>query len=186
MNAFQHYRHRNIRRGYLLLEAIFGLFLLLLMALLLAATLPISARSNTLGADAVAAQAVVSSKLAQLQQSGYGKLNGPSLGQDGDGLVDGTPTQPTATENADGSQSMRFTFTQTDAIVDKVGANITQGASQPEGTIFLAPYAPSATVVDGKTIYPLVRATAIVRWTDSRGQRHFASGATLIPKAKVQ
>lgn len=186
MNALLHNRRRNSRRGYLLLEAVFGLFLLLLMALLLAATLPISARSNTLGADAVAAQALVSSKLAQLQQSGYGKLNGPSLGQNGDGLVDGTPANPTASENADGAQSMNFTFTQTDAVVDKVGANITQGASQPEGVVFIAPYAPSGVLIDGKTIYPLVRATVTVRWSDSRGQRHFASGATLIPKAKVQ
>jgi hypothetical protein len=185
MNALN-YRHGAARRGYLLLEALFGMFLLLLMAMLLAATLPISARSNTLGADAVAAQALVSRKLAQLQQAGYGKLNGPSLGENGDSIVDGTPANPTASVNADGSQNARFEFTRIDAIGEKLGADIQTGVTQPEGLLFLSPYAPAATVVDGRTTYPLVRATAVVRWSDSRGQRHFASGTTLIPKAKVQ
>ena len=53
------------------------------MALLLASTLPISARSARMSADCIAAQALVSKKITQLQNAGYGKINGPSLGQSG-------------------------------------------------------------------------------------------------------
>ncbi len=170
---------RVAQRGYLLLEALFALFILILMALLLAATLPISTRSNTLSADSLAAQALVSRKLAQVQSAGYGKLNGPALAESG--VVDGTPAHPTATENADGTQSAAFLFTQIDALSEKLGVKSTA----PEGRLFLAPFAPAELVVEGRLTYTLVRATAVVRWTDSQGLRHFASATTLVPKVKV-
>ena len=178
-------RPRNSQHGYLLIEALLALFVLVLMALLMAAALPISARSTQLGTDANAAQILVNRKLAQIQQAGYGKLNGPALGQDGDGIVDGVPLHPTATENAAGAQSVRFEFVKTDQVVTKLGVDATTGDARPEAAIFLAPYAPSAKTINGKVTYSLIRATAFVRWGDSRGQRHFTSGSTLIPKVKL-
>jgi type II secretory pathway pseudopilin PulG len=168
-----------------LIEAVFALFLLLLMALLLAATLPVSARSTRMSADYIAAQALVNKKIVQLQNIGYGKINGPSLGQNGEAIVDGTPTDPTATKNADGSQSFSFPFTATDALGDTIGVNATTGVNVSVGTVAFEPYAPSAVTVSGVTTYSLIRATVSVRWADSRGQLRIASGSTLIPKANL-
>jgi flagellar motor protein MotB len=170
----------------LLVDAVFALFLLLVMALFIVACLPMAARSNKFGAEAVVAQGLIGRKLAQLQQAGYGKLNGPALGQEGDGIVDGTPQEPTATQNADGARRMRFTFTRTDTLSEKLGTNIAVGEDATEGLLFLAPYPPSEIVVDGKASFPIVRATVVIRWKDSRGMPHFRSGATLIAKVKAQ
>ena len=168
-----------------LIEAVFALFLLLLMALLLASTLPISARSTRMSADYIAAQALVNRKITQLQSAGYGKINGPSLGQAGDRIVDDAPAEPTAAKNADGSKSFSFPFTATESISALLGIDGGIGANAPTGTIYFQPYAPSGVTASGVTTYSLIQATVTVRWTDSRGQTRLASGATLIPKANL-
>ena len=168
-----------------LIEAVFALFLLLLMALLLASTLPISARSARMSADYIAAQALVNKKITQLQNAGYGKINGPSLGQGGEAIVDGAPTLPTATKNAGGDQSFAFPFTVADSLQTLVGVNAATGANAAVGTIAFEPYLPSAATASGVTTYSLIRATVSVRWADSRGKLHQASGSTLIPTANL-
>ena len=168
-----------------LIEAVFSLFLLLLMALLLAATLPVSARSTRMSADYIAAQALVNEKITELQNLGYGEINGPSLGQNGEGIVDGTPAEPTAAQNADGSKVFSLPFTDCEAINDAIGVRATTGTNAPSGTIAFAPYIPSGVTTNGATTYSLIRATVYIRWRDSRGQARQASGTTLIPKANL-
>ena len=100
-------------------------------------------------------------------------------------MIDGTPAHPTATENADGTQSAAFVFTEIDTLSAKLGVTAKTPVISPEGRLFFAPFAPSGVVVEGRMTYPLIRATAVVRWTDSQGLRHFASATTLVPKVKV-
>lgn len=176
---------RKRRAALSLAETLIALGVFLAMVWMAATLLPATAGLNRASADYAVAQNLVAGKRAQLLELGYYGMNGPALGQSGKGLVDGTPATPTSAQNAGGSRSATFEFTQTDGLVAYFsGAAVS--AIAPRGFVYLAPYDPSAQVVSGSTVYGFIRATVTVQWRTTRGQLRSFSQTTLIPRVKLQ
>ncbi len=177
---WQNHSIRKQSQGFTLLEVLISLVLVLLMALMVVVTLKTSLRVNQQTGGFLISRTLVSSKLSQLQALGYASLNGPALGQGGAKIVDGFPSSPTVTANANGAASATFEFTQTNQLAQSFPGSTASDA--PRGFLYIAPYTPAKQVENGVSIYPLIRATAQVQWRDSHGLLHFFSETTLIPR----
>lgn len=178
------------KSAFTILEVVLSLVILLFMGVMVTAVLPISLGMTRASADYTHAASLVQHKINQLQDAGYTKLTGPSLGQSGLKLVDGTPGAPAT--NATGSATATFEFTDCDRLwqyfsggMDESGNQVIS-ATSPRGYLYLAPYAPSSYVnATGVTEYGLVRATVTVQWWTSRGRPQSFSATTLIPRVNV-
>ena len=173
--------------GFTIVEVVMAMFVLSMMALMCAAVIPAATRSSHYTADYSQAQSLVMHKINQVQEAGYTNMNGPGLGQSGQDVVDGTPTSPTASANAGGSQSASFEFTTTDNLWRYFpgGANSSGTAStasnRPRGFLSIAPYSPSS--VSG--VYDFIQVTITVQWTDARGRTQNYGATTLVARNKV-
>lgn len=161
-------------------EVLISLVLVLLMALMIVITLRATTRGNQQTGGFLVARTLVSSKLSQLQALGYTSINGPTLGQNGAKIVDGSPEAPTALANERGASSATFEFTQTNQLAQLFPGSVRDDA--PRGLIYVAPYMPSKVTESGVDIYYLIRATVQVQWRDSNGLLHSFSETTLIPR----
>jgi type II secretory pathway pseudopilin PulG len=172
------------KRAFTMLEVVLAVLFFTMMTLMVAATIPMAARSSRRGADTVQASSLLMHKIDQLQSAGYAKMNGVDLG--GLNIIDNTGSgilnspDPRVNENGDGTGDAPFTR------ADNLDAFFANYASQPEGTIELAPYQPSLVVGSSPNRYSVIQATVTVTWRDPRGNPQSVSMRTLIPKAKLQ
>jgi type II secretory pathway pseudopilin PulG len=183
-------RKHSGKSAFTILEVVLSLVILLFMGIMVTAVLPITLGMTRTTSDFNHAASLVQHKINQLQDAGYTSLTGPSLGQSGLRIVDGTPATPAT--NATGSATATFEFTDCDRIwqyfsggMDETGNQVVN-ATSPRGYLYLAPYAPSAYVnAAGVTEYGLVRATITVQWWTSKGKPQSFSATTLIPRVNV-
>lgn len=180
---------RYLRAGFTMIEVVFAMFILMLMALMFAVVVPTSARSTRYASDYAQASSVVMHKLNQVQDAGYANMDGPGLGGSGALIVDGSPSTPANNDNGD--QTFTAEFTDRDKLWeyfsggrDASGNRITSG-NIPRGYLYVSPYAPSAITSGSTTTYSLVRVTATVQWWNAKGQLQTFSATTLVPKTTV-
>ncbi|WP_309721785.1 hypothetical protein [Armatimonas sp.] len=183
-------RNKRVKNAFTILEVVLALVVLMFMAIMVTAVVPISLRTVRTSSDFTQATSLVQHKVNQLQDAGYTNLTGPGLGQNGLEIVDGTPGTPAT--NTLGNATATFEFTDTDKLwqyfaggMDDTGARVTN-ATSPRGYLYIAPYAPSSyTNAAGATEYGLIRATVTVQWWTSKGQIQSFSATTLIPRVTV-
>lgn len=163
------------------------------MFLLLAVLLPVTARAVRYSTDFNQAQSITLKKLAQLQEAGFANMTGPSLGQSGLQVVDGTPSTPATNDRGDETASFEFSTTDRLWTFFPGGANAdgtqnTVGARRPRGYVFLEPYNPSAITGSSPTTYSLIRATVVVQWWGwgSQSRMRTYTATTLISKTTIQ
>ena len=178
------------KHSFTILEVVLAMVVMLFMTILVAAVVPISLRTAHYNSDFTHAASLVQHKINQLQDAGYYAIDGPTLGQNGLKIVDGTPGSPA--NNLNGSQSCDFEFTDTDKLwqyfsggMDSAGNRVTDSRS-PRGFIYISPYEPSQ--FDNAALgmkYGLIRATVTVQWWTSKGRMQSFSGTTLIPRVMV-
>lgn len=170
------------------MEVVLSLIILMFMVILVAAVVPVSLQNTRYSADFSQAASLVQHKINQFQDAGYFALNGPTLGQNGLKIVDGTPGSPAS--NLSGSESATFEFTDTDKLwqyfnggMDDAGGRII-GSRSPRGYIYISPFEPSQ--YDNAAIkYGLVRVTITIQWWTGKGTPQSFSGTTLIPRVTV-
>ena len=167
-----------MRKAFTMLEVMLSLLFFTMMALLVASVVPMAARSSRQGNDFNQASALLLHKIDQLQTIGYAKLDAGNLVALG--VVDSAGTLPVANPVGDLSGSATF------SAADRLAAYFANAGAEPKGDLALAPYAPSAKVSGGVTIYSVIEATVTVRWRDVRNQVHTQSMRTLIPKSPLQ
>ena len=171
-------RSRRYREGFTLMEVMLALMVFTIMALLTAAVIPMSARSVRYGNDYVQASTLVSHKVNQLQEAGYGNMN-RNLANTTYKVVDSNGSLPTVGNNATGTKSGSATFTTRDSL----NTYFMGGVSDPKGTIAIAPFAPSR---DTKTnTYSIIEATVTVTWRDVRGRQQSFAMKTFITKHPI-
>ena len=169
---------RSHRAAFTMLEVILSLLFFTMMMIVTAAVVPMAARSSHQGNDFNQASSLLLHKIDQLQSIGFAQLQSANLVALG--VVDSAGTLPTANPNGDLSGAATFTT------VDKLGAYFVNAGVDPKGEIALAPYAPSARVSGGGTVYSVIEATVTVSWRDARGMAHSQVMRTLIPKNPLQ
>lgn len=158
------YRQRAQKAGFTFFEIYMALIIFTLMALLVAAVVPMSARSVRYGNDYTQAATLAMHKVNQLQESGYTNINrnlNTLL------VVDSNGTLPTAANNVNGDKTGAATFTDR----DELDTYFVGGVSEPSGTITITPFTPSAQVVNSVTSYTIIQATIEVKWRDTRGRQ---------------
>lgn len=193
MFSTQFYRKHGAtptKRAFSIIEVVLSLIVLMFMVILVAAVIPTSLRNTRYSADFSQAASLVQHKINQFQDAGYFAINGPTLGQNGLEIVDGTPGSPA--NNLHGSQSATFEFTDTDKLwqyfnggMDSSGNRVT-GSHSPRGYIYISPYEPSQ--YDNASLgikYGLVRVTITIQWWTGKGNMQSFSGTTLVPRAVV-
>ena len=167
-----------MRKAFTMLEVVLSLLFFTMMALLVAAVVPMAARSSRHGNDYNQASALLLHKIDQLQTIGYSQLGAGNLVALG--VVDSAGTLPVVNPNGDQSGSATF------STADRLAAYFVGAGTEPKGDLTLAPYAPSVKVSGTTTVYTVIEATVMVRWRDVRNQVHTQSMRTLIPKSPLQ
>jgi hypothetical protein len=159
-----------------MLEVVLALVIFTMMALMTAALVPMAARSNRYGNDYAQAATLAMHKINQLQEAGYTNinrnLNGTLL------VVDSNGSLPTTATNVNGAGSGSATFTTRDGL----SSYFVGGASDPVGTIYVAPYTPSL-VSTG--VYAAIEARVLITWRDVRGRQQSFSVKTIISKSPI-
>ena len=183
-------RNKRVKNAFTILEVVMALVVLMFMAIMVTAVVPISLRTVRTSSDFTQATSLVQHKVNQLQDAGYTSITGPGLGQSGLKIIDGTPGTPAT--NTLGDATATFEFTDADKLWqyfaggrDDTGVRVTN-ATSPRGYLYIAPYAPSSyTNAASVTEYGLIRATVTVQWWTSKGQMQSFSATTLIPRVTV-
>ncbi|MGC4046302.1 MAG: hypothetical protein QM758_21135 [Armatimonas sp.] len=174
----QRYQQRTQNAGFTFFEVYLALIIFTLMALLVAAVVPMSARSVRYGNDYTQAATLAMHKVNQLQEAGYENINRNLYTLN---AVDGNGTLPTAANNTTGNQSGSSTFTT----CDNLNTYFVGGVSDPAGTISIAPFTPSASTVSGATVYSVIQATIQVTWRDVRGRQQTYVTRTFISENPI-
>jgi prepilin-type N-terminal cleavage/methylation domain-containing protein len=170
-------RKERSQQGFTMMEVILSLFIFTLMALIVTAAIPISARSIRYGNDYVQAATLAMHKVNQVQEAGYANmnrsLNGTYL------VVDTNGSLPNSNTNGTASGTASFTLR------DNLSSYFVGGVSDPAGILSIAPYAPSMSVVGGVTSYSVIEVTIEVRWRDVRGKQQNYFTKTLVSKNPI-
>jgi hypothetical protein len=161
-----------------MMEVILALIIFTLMGLMVAAAIPISARSVRYGNDYVQASTLAMHKVNQVQEAGYTNMN---RNLNTLGVVDGNGSLPSSSNNLNGDKSGTATFTTR----DNMATYFVGGVSAPVGNLSIAPYAPSMSVVGGVTRYSVIEVTIEVRWRDVRGSQQNYFTKTLVSKNPI-
>jgi archaellum component FlaF (FlaF/FlaG flagellin family) len=167
------------KAAFTFFEVYLALIVFTLMALMVAAVIPMSARSVRYGNDYTQAATLAMHKVNQLNEAGYSNinrnLNSPLV------VVDSNGSLPSATNNVNGDKTGSSTFTTR----DNMATYFVGGVSDPTGTISIAPFTPSISVVSGVTSYSIIQATVTVNWRDVRGRQQTYVTRTLISKNPI-
>lgn len=166
------------RRAFTLMEVVLSTLFFTMMALMVAAIVPMASRSSRQSSDTVQASSLVLHKIDQLQSAGYGKLEAPALVSMH--VVDSAGSLPTTNSDGTGTGDADFTT------ADRLSTYFVNAGANPRGTIHLAPYIPSQKGSGAGTHYTVIQATVILTWKDSRDQTRSMSMRTLIPRTTLQ
>jgi competence protein ComGC len=191
---------RRFKKAFTMIEVMFMLMMFTMLIMVFGATLPTVAKMSTQSNIYTVVASIAQSKVTQLQESGYTKMNGVDLGEGGAKVIDADPSNPLPT-NANGKGTATFNFTQRDNLwkylpggMDANKNPVLTGASAPYGTIKLEPvldtyYIEDDTVTTGGTVATvsgMIKATVTISWKSANLPRVNYTVVTYIPRATYQ
>lgn len=171
MKRFASGSHRPSRRrarcgGISLVEVMFALGILLLMAMMFGAAIPAATRGTRFSGAFQQAISVAQHKIDQLRDADLARLTAANL--DSRDIIDSEATCTTSGANTS------CKFTTIDSLVSYFGAGAV-------GTIDIVPYVPSWVAATSQ--YMLSAVTVTVKWKDSANKEHSYSASAMISGA---
>jgi len=114
-------------RAFTLIEVLVAAFIMVIMAMMVAAVVPIATRGTHMSRSYSQAILVAQRKIDQMQSAGYSALSGSTISDDYKIVddSDNNPATPASSTGTTGDGYLTFPFTNRDNLADVLGPNAT-------------------------------------------------------------